>query len=422
MKKLITKLIVVFAIVTCVLNIVTIKTFANIDKKNLYSKGDCGRLLKKGDTVVKTYVVVYNQDGKEYPAYCLDKNKAGVDDSINYDVTLDGVIKNVYIWKAITNGYPYKTPEEMGCNTVGEAFMATKMAVYSVLYNYTINDFSPIGEAGTRTWNALNNILLKVNDGENTQISSNLSIVEESTEWKENTNMPGCISKDFYVKPDGPMNTYNIVKEKVTEGTIITDINDIPRQEFKSNEKFRVTMPINELSDGGNIKIKAFANVETKPIFVGRAPNTNNQDYAITGITYENGSGEKMVYYEKNKTKIKIVKKDETGKKALENAVFQLLDKDKKVVISEIKTNEKGEAILENVLPGTYYIKEIQAPTGYILYNGYIEIKPKFNEELTITIKNTKEEVPNIEITENKLEVKNTIKKLPKQECKEYLK
>lgn len=414
MKKLITKLIVVFAIVTCVLNIVTIKTFANIDKKNLYSKGDCGRLLKKGDTVVKTYVVVYNQDGKEYPAYCLDKNKAGVDDSINYDVTLDGVIKNVYIWKAITNGYPYKTPEEMGCNTVGEDFMATKMAVYSVLYNYTINDFSPIGEAGTRTWNALNNILLKVNDGENTQISSNLSIVEESTEWKENTNMPGCISKDFYVKPDGPMNTYNIVKEKVTEGTIITDINDIPRQEFKSNEKFRVTMPINELSDGGNIKIKAFANVETKPIFVGRAPNTNNQDYAITGITYENGSGEKMVYYEKNKTKIKIVKKDETGKKALENAVFQLLDKDKKVVISEIKTNEKGEAILENVLPGTYYIKEIQAPTGYILYNGYIEIKPKFNEELTITIKNTKEEVPNIEITENKLEVKNTIKKLPK--------
>ena len=414
MKKLITKLIVVFAIVTCVLNIVTIKTFANIDKKNLYSKGDCGRLLKKGDTVVKTYVVVYNQDGKEYPAYCLDKNKAGVDDSINYDVTLDGVIKNVYIWKAITNGYPYKTPEEMGCNTVGEAFMATKMAVYSVLYNYTINDFSPIGEAGTRTWNALNNILLKVNDGENTQISSNLSIVEESTEWKENTNMPGCISKDFYVKPDGPMNTYNIVKEKVTEGTIITDINDIPRQEFKSNEKFRVTMPINELSDGGNIKIKAFANVETKPIFVGRAPNTNNQDYAITGITYENGSGEKMVYYEKNKTKIKIVKKDEKGKKALENAVFQLLDKDKKVVILEIKTNEKGEAILENVLPGTYYIKEIQAPTGYILYNGYIEIKPKFNEELTITIKNTKEEVPNIEITENKLEVKNTIKKLPK--------
>ena len=66
------------------------------------------------------------------------------------------------------------------------------------------------------------------------------------------------------------------------------------------------------------------------------------------------------------------------------------------------------------MLPGTYYIKEIQAPTGYILYNGYIEIKPKFNEELTITIKNTKEEVPNIEITENKLEVKKNYKETTK--------
>lgn len=414
MKRLITKLIIVFTIVTCILNIVTIKTFANIDKKNLYSKGECGRLLKKGDIVVKTHIVVYNQNGKEYPAYCLDKNKAGVDDNINYDVTLDGVIKNVYIWKAITNGYPYKAPEEMGCNTIGEAFMATKMAVYSVLYNYTINDFSPIGEAGERTWKALNNILLKVSDGENAQISSNLNIVEESNEWKENINMPECISKDFYIKPDGPINTYTIAKEKVTEGTIITDINDIPRQEFNSNEKFRVTIPINELSEGGNIKIKAFANVETKPIFIGRAPNTNNQDYAITGITYENGSGEKIIYYERNKTKIKIVKKDETGKEALENAIFQLLDKDKKILVSEIRTNEKGEAILENILPGTYYIKEIQSPAGYVLYNEYIEIRPKFNEELTITIKNTKEEIPNIESTENKLEFKNAVKKLPK--------
>ena len=270
MKRIITKFIIIFTIIVCTLNAITLTTFANIDKKNLYSKGDCGRLLKKGDVVVKTYIVVYNDNGKEYPAYCLDKNKAGVDDTITYDVTLDGIIKNVYIWKAITNGYPYKTPEEMGCNTIGEAFMATKMAVYSVLYNYTINDFSPIGEAGQRTWNALNNILLKVNDGNNTQISANLNILEESSNWEENKEMPGCISKDFYVNSEGPMNSYTIIKENGPEGTIITDINNIPRQEFKSNEKFRISLPISELSDGGSIKLKALANVETKPIFIGK--------------------------------------------------------------------------------------------------------------------------------------------------------
>ena len=414
MKRAMKKFIILFCIVVCVLNAITITTFANINSKNLYSKGDCGRLLKKGDIVVKTYIVVYNENGKEYPAYCLDKNKVGVDDNLSYSVNLDGVIKNVYIWKAITNGYPYKTPEEMGCNTIGEAFMATKMAVYSVLYNYTINDFSPIGEAGQRTWNALNNILLKVNDGNNNQISSNLNIIEETKNWEENKQMPGCISKDFYINSEGPMNTYTIIKEDATNSAIITDLNNEPRQEFNSNEKFRVSIPISELSNGGSIKLKALANVETKPIFIGRASNLTNQDYAITGVSYENGVGEKEIYYNKNETKIKIVKKDETGEKSLENAVFQLLDKNKEIIISEIRTDKNGEATIENIIPGTYYIKEIQSPAGYILYNGFIEIRPEFNEELTITIKNAKEERPEVDVFRNSLGVKNEVKKLPK--------
>ena len=161
-------------------------------------------------------------------------------------------------------------------------------------------------------------------------------------------------------------------------------------------------------------KLKALANVETKPIFIGRAANSNNQDYAVTGISYENGSGEKEVYYGKNETKIKIIKKDETGEKNLANAIFQLLDKDKKVIISELITNQNGEIVLENIIPGTYYIKEVQAPAGYILYDNYIQIRPKFNEELTITIKNTKEEKPEVEISKNLLKLKNEIKRLPK--------
>ena len=195
---------------------------------------------------------------------------------------------------------------------------------------------------------------------------------------------------------------------------ITTDINNIPRQEFKSNEKFRISLPISELSDGGGIKLKALANVETKPIFIGKAANSNNQDYAITGISYENGTGEKEIYYSKNETKLKIIKKDENGEKNLANAVFQLLDKDKNVIISELITDKNGEVVLEYILPGTYYIKEIQAPVGYILYDNYIQIRPEFNEELTVTIKNSKEEKPEIQISENVLKIKNEVKRLPK--------
>ena len=58
MRNLIIKLIVVFSIIMIILNAITVRTFANVDTKNLYSKGDCGRLLKKGNIVVKTYIVV----------------------------------------------------------------------------------------------------------------------------------------------------------------------------------------------------------------------------------------------------------------------------------------------------------------------------------------------------------------------------
>ena len=70
--------------------------------------------------------------------------------------------------------------------------------------------------------------------------------------------------------------------------------------------------------------------------------------------------------------------------------------------------------MLENILPGTYYIKEIQAPAGYILYDSYIQIRPEFNEELIVTIKNSKEEKPEIQISENGLKIKNEVKRLPK--------
>ena len=180
MKRLTTKFIIVFSIIIMLINAINITTFANIDRKNLYFKGECGRLLKKGDIVVKTSIIVYNQDGKEFPAYCLDKDKPGAEEYGSYFVNLDGVIKNVYIWRAITNGYPYKTLEEMGCNSIEEAYMATKMSVYSVLYNYNIDDFSPIGEAGQRTLNALNNIMLKIKDESINQISKGLNIIEEN--------------------------------------------------------------------------------------------------------------------------------------------------------------------------------------------------------------------------------------------------
>lgn len=62
-------------------------------------------------------VIVYKaEDGKEYPAFCANPNKGGVENfaAKNYDVDVDRLDKDPHVWGAITNGYPYKTPAELG--------------------------------------------------------------------------------------------------------------------------------------------------------------------------------------------------------------------------------------------------------------------------------------------------------------------
>ena len=72
------------------------------------------------------------------------------------------------------NGYPYKTPSELGCNNEKEAFVATKMAIYAAIYGYNSSQFSGIGEAGGRVVNAISLIM---NSGKGTsKISSDLII------------------------------------------------------------------------------------------------------------------------------------------------------------------------------------------------------------------------------------------------------
>ena len=50
--------------------------------------------------------------------------------------------------------------------------------------------------------------------------------------------------------------------------------------------------------------------METKPIFFGKAPSADLQDYALTAFSYEDVETELIQNYEKNKTKIIIEKQD----------------------------------------------------------------------------------------------------------------
>lgn len=385
-----------------------------INKVNLYDKGECGQLLKKNGVIIRTTFVVYQNQGKEYPAYCLEKEKPGVGEVGEYTVEPTELVHDIRVWRVIVNGYPYQSPEKLGCSNEKEAFMATKMAVYSTLYGYSIQDFTPIGEAGQRTWNALSQILKKAGQSQEIKILPQIEIVAEDKEWKVEENKK--VSRTFSLLSDTHCKECEInMVGQVPEGTQIMNLENQEISKISIGEKFKIVLDMQQLKEAGKMRLQVNSQMETKPIFIGKAPDTGKQDYAITGDGYEDSKGEIEIAYEKNETEIKIVKQNEETGEKLEGVVFQFLNDKKNVIQDSLKTNKEGEIVLNNILPGVYYIREKKPKEGYVQLEEDILVEISYQEKITLKINNTKEpKKPEIELVKKQTEKEVTIKKLPK--------
>lgn len=421
------KLISIISIIVILIGLVPIssKAVVPIDTAYIYANKKTNGLLMWKGLRIHTHLAVYKKDGKEYPAYCMDRELPGVEIGRTQTVDVKQLVNNVMVWRAIINGYPYKSISELGCNTEEEAYLATKQAVYCMLTNRDVNEYSAIGEAGERTLNALKTIVNNARNSNQTKVSSELTVNEQEKLWKIDNLDGKYISKTFSVTANTSMSKYTVnVKNLKIEGYKLVDQNNKEKTEFTNSEKFKILIPIQEVKQDGNFSIEVSAQVATKPVFYGESRDSGLQSYALTGYTYEEGTGSKKVYYTKNETKIIITKTDDKTGKKLEGIEFELLDKDQNKIYTEITTNKDGMAIIDNLLPGIYYVKETKTLEGYQLYSKLIKVELELNEETTVNVINSEEE-PEIYKEEKKTElavkeekssikVKETVQKLPK--------
>lgn len=421
------KLISIISIIVILIGLVPIssKAVVPIDTAYIYANKKTNGLLMWKGLRIHTHLAVYKKDGKEYPAYCMDRELPGVEIGRTQTVDVKQLVNNVMVWRAIINGYPYKSISELGCNTEEEAYLATKQAVYCMLTNRDVNEYSAIGEAGERTLNALKTIVNNARNSNQTKVSSELTVNEQEKLWKIDNLDSSYISKTFLVTANTSMSKYTVnVKNLKIEGYKLVDQNNKEKTEFSNSEKFKILIPIQEVKQDGNFSIEVSAQVATKPVFYGESRDSGLQSYALTGYTYEEGTGNKKVYYTKNETKIIITKTDDKTGKKLEGVEFELLDKDQNKIYTEITTNKDGMAIIDNLLPGIYYVKETRTLEGYQLYSKLIKVELELNEETTVNVINSEEE-PEIYKEEKKTElavkeeqsgikVKKTVQKLPK--------
>ena len=381
---------------------------------NIYSIGDCGSLLKYKGIVVKTYYAEYINEGKVYPAYCLDKTKQGVNDDISYSVNIQETIKEVGLWRTIINGYPYVSYQDLGCVNKEEAFTATKQAVYCYIHGNKVEDYEAIGEAGVRTLNALKKIVENSQKSNITNPSNIITINRGNNQWQVDEINKEYVSKTYSIKTEASIQKYSIEIPKEREDILVTDIKNEIRNEFNLNEKFKVLIPIKSMKQDGEITINVKANLETKPILYGKSSDNNYQDYALTMATYEEGENNIKEKYSINETEIEIIKKDEETNKPMKDVEFCILDSNKNILYKNLKTNDEGKAIVENLIPGTYYIQEQNTLDGYETVEELIKIDVDWMEKYTVVVNNRKFEEPEIEKKETSIIKTTEVKRLPK--------
>ena len=320
MKKTIIIFLVVFILIGACEECFAI---LEVGQRNVFPKADCERLLTYNGTPIRTTYVAYIKDGVEYPAYCLDANVDGAGERGEYVVNGVDKLKDINVWRAIINGYPYKSIEELGAANGQEAFTATKQAVYTMIYNRDISSYGAVNsDAGRRTYQIYCNIVNAARSSSEVIVDNvYTSLHQVSTDWQIDNNEK-ILYKEYYADSNVMSGNYVISLDgELPEGIRIINSNDVEANEFKMNEHFKIQIPMCSLEESGSFKINATAKLETKPVMYGSTTIPGTQDYALTGFMYEEVGSTIEENYKENTTKISIFKVDEETEEVLENVI-----------------------------------------------------------------------------------------------------
>ena len=390
--KIISTILITFILLNAILQIPV--NAISMQETKIENLGQCEMHLqywKEPDGIwsyIVTTMVGYRINGNLHYAYCLQRERKGVGgDQESYNVNVTEMLKDEKIWRAIINGFPYKSAEELGVENDQDAFVATKQAIYSVMYDWDVDThFRGADERGWKIFNAIKTITNNARNGTETPNKSNVLEIKPVGEFKKENN--NYYSQEYSVKASVDMSNYIITKiENFPEGSIVTDLNNNPKTEFSPNQNFKILIPKNKILNNfeGTIKIKG--RVKTYPVFYGASYDENLQDYALTYDAYETVGDEITLRVNAYKSKIIVIKKDGETNKPIENVEFNVKYKDG-TQIGDFKTDQNGTITISNLKQGTIILTETKTQEQYVLDGTEKEIIIEYDEEKTIEIKN----------------------------------
>lgn len=387
------KVIVMFTILITIVNVfVPVVNAANeISNANLIK-----------DHKIKSHIMYYNEakeewrtiqcnyicykiENEKYPVYCITHGVNGVDEEGSYTVTINNLLEEKLIYNTIINGYPYKTPEQLGVEGEDDAYVATKHAINSVLLNRDVRTFyKAADENGEKIINAIYEISEngKAGNAINKSAKINVNPIGDLIEYGE------YYYQEYAISADTEISAFTIKNiEKFPDGSYVSDNLGIIKNNFVSTDKFRIMIPKSRLNNDINGEINIDVECNTKPVFYGKAPRTNIQDYAITYKICTNYEISTAYNKSTNSSSIKIIKQDEETYKPINNVEFGLYSEDEEFITSK-KTNSDGILVFNNLYQGTYKVKELNVNENYEKDETLYEINTEYNKEVSRIITN----------------------------------
>ena len=397
-RKIVAVVMLILLFFSSIQNIVYAVTFKQ--DVNLYDLGECEHTLqyKRADgkwSYITCHYVVYQENGRTYPAYCINKEYPGVGEMSSYNVNLESLIDDVRLWRVAINGFPYKSAAELGVYNDYDAYLTTKQAVYSILYNNDVDNYYRGGnERGEKMHEALKKMVYEGRYGTYTPQSANVT-VNKTGNLKDEGDY---YSQEYTVSSRVEMSQYTITNIiNCPTGAYVSDMSNNAKTTFNGGEHFKLRIPKSSMGADIDVKINAQARCKTYPVFFGRTYTAGTQNYLVTSDPYGDEAGQGTLNVKTNNCRIVVNKTDRDTNAPVPNTTFQLLTTDGRVV-ANATTNSKGIAEFNGLYQNTYILKEISSNEKYILEANEQRVTLNYGETKTYNITNKHKE-GNLKIT-----------------------
>ena len=392
MKVKVKKFIAFLMLILTIFSVFSNTVFATeISSADLKYKGDCGYHLQYWDkdhwSYIITSFVTYSENGKEYPAYCLNRELPGVgtEGTPDYSVNINSIIEDERLWRTVINGYPYQTPASMGVENEYDAFVATKQAIYSVIYGTDVESFYRGGDSrGVAIKNAIVKLVDIGRNGTQTRYNTDVEVNKTGGFYEDGE----YYSQNYNVNAPVEISQYTVINTAgMPDGAKITDLSGNEKTTFGGNETFKVMIPKSQLTKDINVTVSVKAKCKVYPVFYGETTIPGTQNYLVTYDPFGDVAGRENMNVATNTGKIEIVKTDDETFKPIEGVTFGLYKKDG-TEVARATTDSEGIAVFQGLYQNDYVLKELETNKDYVLSKVEFDVNVEYNKTTRTEIEN----------------------------------